>query len=391
MTGLIKRSAMSLIVTAAFCVLAFAIVRPLMAYIVFSKGESLIRRYQWPQADMEMRRAIALDPLNASYYSKLGDFIFAQSTYAGYKKPSLAEAERFYKRAIELDPLNADYRFALGKIKLAAKEYGNAFRSFRAASALDPHGYIIAYGTGMAGLGVWKKIGDDDRDFVIDRLKVALQARPYESDRIYGTVWGATKDFSFLESMTPPSYDGQNNLLRFLVAKDLWQFRKTQIGNVSRYSTVTPEGAKAVEAAKSSRLEKVKGAYLQRAGGDKSVAASDWTGTTPDGKYAYDNGNMYWSGTIDAAVDVPAGKAVLKIRAKGQPADGVYPYMIVELDGKEIGGAFVDSADWKEYEFKTDSEGGVRVISVTFTNDAYSEKGDRNLFIDGAEVIKSGG
>jgi hypothetical protein len=101
---------------------------------------------------------------------------------------------------------------------------------------------------------------------------------------------------------------------------------------------------------------------------------------------AYEGGAMYWSGTMYGAIAMPKGRAVISVGAKGTPADGIYPYMIVSLDGKRIGGAYVNSANFKEYRFDIGTEGGVKVLSVTFTNDARNKTEDRNLYISNAKV-----
>ena len=319
-TGLIKRSAISLILVAVFYLLALAIIKPLLAEIKASEAAGLIKQYKWQQADAALRRAIDLDPSNAAYYAKLGDFIFAQASYHGYKESSVREAEKLYRYAIDLDPRNAQYWLKLGQAKIIRKEYAKAFEYFRAAAKNDPYGYNIAFDIGEAGLKTWKNINEEDRAFVADRLKAALMVRP--SWDLYAKVWNSCKDPALLKAIRPESLRGPKK-------------RSTQ--------------------------------------------------------RAYKNGNMYWSGTMDRAIDVPEGNVAIKVRAKGQPAGGIWPYMIVELDGKEIGGVFVDSGDWKEYEFKAASAGGTKVLSVTFTNDGGNAKEDRNLFVGTTEALKAGG
>jgi len=93
-------------------------------------------------------------------------------------------------------------------------------------------------------------------------------------------------------------------------------------------------------------------------------------------------------------VNVPKGKANVNIQAKGSPVNGVWPYMIVELDGEEIGETFVDSPEWKEYEFRVDTSGTVpsdtlKVLSVTFTNDGGNKEEDRNLYVGEARIVKN--
>ena len=85
------------------------------------------------------------------------------------------------------------------------------------------------------------------------------------------------------------------------------------------------------------------------------ISRSAWQGVALGGKNIYENGNMYWSGTIYGAILMPKGSARITIEAGGSPLGGVYPYMFVSLDGKRIGSAYVDSLDFKEYSFTADA------------------------------------
>ena len=57
--------------------------------------------------------------------------------------------------------------------------------------------------------------------------------------------------------------------------------------------------------------------------------------------------------------------------------------MVVELDGEEIGEVYVDSSEWKDYSFVTETDGGKKVLSVSFINDGGNKgKGeDRSLYV----------
>ncbi|MDD5681458.1 MAG: carbohydrate-binding domain-containing protein, partial [Candidatus Omnitrophica bacterium] len=94
-------------------------------------------------------------------------------------------------------------------------------------------------------------------------------------------------------------------------------------------------------------------------------------------------------GTMDAAIRIPPGKSMIKIQAKGSPADGIFPRMMVELDGRMIGEAYIKNNDWRSYEFKINTDGGIKVLSVSFLNDSSSKNGkeDRNLYIGIAKAI----
>ena len=97
---------------------------------------------------------------------------------------------------------------------------------------------------------------------------------------------------------------------------------------------------------------------------------------------------MYWSGTIHRMINLPEGEAVIKIEIKGSQANGIWPYMIVALEGEEIGETFVDNSEWKEYSFHINSNGGEKILSVTFVNDGGNKRKneDRNLYIGEVSV-----
>ena len=93
---------------------------------------------------------------------------------------------------------------------------------------------------------------------------------------------------------------------------------------------------------------------------------------------------------MDTVIDMPKGKAKINITARGSVANEIFPYMIVELDGEEVGETFVNSPEWKEYSFEVDTEGRLRVLSVTFANDGGNrERGeDRNLYIGKTQITQ---
>ncbi len=82
-----------------------------------------------------------------------------------------------------------------------------------------------------------------------------------------------------------------------------------------------------------------------------------------------------------------AGHYRVGIMAKGTPADGVYPIVALELDGKEIGKVECKSDDWASHYFTADLPAGTFNLRVRFTNDLYlPDKGeDRNLWVDRIE------
>lgn len=388
MTKLLEKTALNLVLIAAFCVMIMIVIRPLSAELRFSAAKDLVKHYKWVQAEKEFRNAITLDPFNSYYSRELGNFLYAQSGYYGYREPMLREAEGFFRRAIDLDPRDAESWVKLGLIEMHRAAYGKAFENFRRAAADDPNGFRTSYDIGLSGLGAWNDIGESDKLFVVGRLKAAMMARP--SGDIYTKAWNARKDIGLLRAITADDLESQRGLYDFIISHDLWQFRKAQAARVGYYmKDKAPAVFASREADKAGRAQRIKAALERRSGPKRVISAADWYGSAIDGKSMYENGNMYWSGTMNALIDSPKGDVILKIRAKGQSADAIYPYMIIELDNKEIGETFVDSIEWKEYEFKIHTDGGSKVLSVTFANDSNNAKEDRNLFVGSAEIVKS--
>lgn len=123
-----------------------------------------------------------------------------------------------------------------------------------------------------------------------------------------------------------------------------------------------------------------------RTGASNIISVSDWQGKASDGSNSYKGGNMYWSGTIYGAMLFPKGSASISVEANASQADGVYPCMLVSLDGERAGSAYIDSAEFKEYSFDVNTDGGVKVLGVTFTNDGGNKNEDRNLYVGKAQV-----
>jgi hypothetical protein len=190
--------------------------------------------------------------------------------------------------------------------------------------------------------------------------------------------------------MTPAKLESQEGLYRFMADNNLWQFRREMVDAVNFYKKREAPADIAREITRKRKRLSQAAAIRPQAASRGVVAMTDWRGTSANGTDTYERGKMYWGGTIDAAVDLSPGESTIKIRARGSPAGGAYPYMIVELDGSEIGAVSVDSLEWKEYAFEVDTDGGTKILSITFANDLYDPKRreDRNLFIGEARVEK---
>ena len=93
--------------------------------------------------------------------------------------------------------------------------------------------------------------------------------------------------------------------------------------------------------------------------------------------------NIWSNGFIATTHTFTAGPTRLTVVARGQAAFGVWPHMIVSVDGVEVGNVSVTSTSYASYSFDFMATGGPQEITIAFDNDAYAPPfNDRNLFVD---------
>ena len=415
MIKFMKRLLINLLLTAGFCALAIVILMPLRAELEFDAAGKFAAAYRWKDAEAAFSKAVKIDPFSAKYLAGFGDFLVAQSKYLDRKDPVLDRAQKLYEKALELNQRDAEYYLAIGLIELDKKSTDRAFRNFRKAAEFDPNGFNIAYQTGYTGISSWSEMNEPDKEFISDRLKHSLRIKPWYARRVYPKVWRVTKDFGLLQKITPDNFMAQKALYDFIISYNLWQFRKDQSAKVESYGLW--EG----KADRQAQVAKIKGAILESEklsdanawrmvngkwqtvnGGETTIAGNkaraerrkqgtaaqaDWAAVSKDGKdIRRNNGIMYANGTIYALIDIPAGEVSLTLEACGSSAGGIWPYMVVAMDGEEIGETFVDSTVWKECRFSINGPGGEKLIGVSFVNDGGGKGEDRNLFVGSAKV-----
>jgi len=117
----------------------------------------------------------------------------------------------------------------------------------------------------------------------------------------------------------------------------------------------------------------------------KVIEVADWKGRS--GENVYQNGDMYWAGTVSAPVFLKEGNTKFILQAQGTPAKGIWPHMVVKLDNEIIGEIDVKSEKLSDYEFKKAAKSGKYQLNISFTNDEVilDKTGkmieDRNLFV----------
>ncbi|MEA3136296.1 MAG: hypothetical protein QOC71_577 [Thermoplasmata archaeon] len=98
--------------------------------------------------------------------------------------------------------------------------------------------------------------------------------------------------------------------------------------------------------------------------------------------------NLWSNGYIQDTLDVGTSGS-LGVVARGQPLGGVWPVMMVSIDGSVTRTVSVSSAAYATYPV-ADLSPGTHTVRITFTNDASSSTEDRNLILDRVGVANGG-
>jgi hypothetical protein len=390
----IRQLAVNTALMAAFSFSAVIIVIPFVSELEMNAAKRYAAANQSQKAEEKFLNSIRIDPFNADRAARYGEFLLSQDKANDSKGLFLEKAKALYGRAASLNPANAEYWLKLGVIELRldmssldSGKTGKIMGYFRKAFENDPNSVYISYSIGYTALSLWDLLDYEDRKFVLKRLRYTVTMCPYYSHYIYAKLWRHTKNFALIMKITPENKETIINLYNFVEKNNLWQFHK-EVDAVLDSSGYKAE-----------RIDSIKRMFKE-SGASKKITENfdkkDWRGTGADGKTEIIDGVMYCNGTIYAPLRMKAGKAVIYIEAKKlclmKHADSynsrLYPFMIVRLDGEEIGEAFVGVGDWREYKFTTKTDGGIKVISVSFVNDVCAvERGEeRNLCIGNVRV-----
>jgi hypothetical protein len=86
----------------------------------------------------------------------------------------------------------------------------------------------------------------------------------------------------------------------------------------------------------------------------------------------------------------PGGAASLEVVARGTPAAGQWPRLIVEVGGQTVRELDIPDREWRTYSISVPSLPGVRSVRFRFPNDYVnpSTGEDRNLVIDKVTMVE---
>jgi|GEM_PF-1420890 len=405
-----RRFLVNMMLLFLFVGLLAVIILIFMAEAEFNQARVLEDRYLWKKAETKYQKAVDLNPINAKYLTGLGDFLKRQSNYYEDRLSLIERAEAAYKGAARLNPGWAESLYLLGDAELThssfiiadnqeskgrrSKLQARAIANFKTAIKNDPYNFRINYLTGMKMISLWDFLSREERQFSLERLEYALWEKPWYGDFVFQGIMYYTGNFSLAEKITEDNLGGTEALLSFIQKNNLWQHRRKITKRLCDLRRM--KNPKAFEDAKKAQLrylKELKNRCLRKQRSNDDLrwrSAEEWQGRYKDGGDRYVNGRMYKEGTMYLPIYLPQGRMKIFIEAKGSPARDIYPYMVVELDGELIGERLVNQKRWREYGFAVDTDGGIKVLSVSFVNDGENpEKGeDRNLYIGEARVIK---
>ncbi|MDP8265847.1 MAG: carbohydrate-binding domain-containing protein [Candidatus Aceula meridiana] len=321
------------------------LIKLLAADIFFIQAQKYEKKYLFEKAINHYQKAIDLAPLSSEYLGSYGKFLTRISKYNKDKFSILNKAEKLCKDAIQKNPMDSKFWILLGKIQLEqfSETSGPVFlklaiKYFKQAFKNDPNGEITTEGIAYNLAEFLLPLNKPDFDWALNKIKKTLQVDYPEVEYLYVSVWKSTKNISLLKEL----------------AETRWKKQK-KIKKSQENAPIDPS----------------------------LLSKKQWYEKSFEGKNFYSDGNMYWNGTAHQFVEIPGQANAITIQAKGSSAYGIWPYMVVSLNGKEIGADFIQNVEFKNYAYPiaADKETTTKIISVTFTNDGGNKIEDRNLYV----------
>jgi hypothetical protein len=132
------------------------------------------------------------------------------------------------------------------------------------------------------------------------------------------------------------------------------------------------------------------------AGGGGGGAGTTCTSTIEAETMAHETGgpvaggwNLWSNGGARTTRAFASGPTTLAVVARGTSAAGVWPHMVVSLDGVVVGATSVASTGYQTYSFATTvATAGTRTLRVAFDNDYNANGEDRILVLDKVTLIQ---
>jgi len=351
----LKRQVIKILLSVAFVVILVLLILVFFADSYFVKAQRLDKQDHWEKAEEFYKRSTLLNPFNAEYFAGYGDFLLNKDKDSKYAEKVIKTAQYNYGEAIRLNPNYAWYHYSLGNAQIVQtlliqenianlsnaqeKELSSrklnsliesAVTNFKSAIELDKYNIRNNYFIGYDLARVWNYLASVNRDFLIQRFAYILSQRLYYQRLIYPFIFNTTGDFKILQKITPDNHRSQTALYDFIVNNNLWRYRKIQKKILGSYADKESINEfQEILNKKKTLIMQIREKYKDNK--NTEIERKDWQGLSYGGKSAYKEGNMYWTGTINAPVYITVKNKKLKIRLKSESAEGIWPYMIIEV------------------------------------------------------------
>lgn len=137
---------------------------------------ALVKNYSsdWPEAEAEFKRAIALNPNNEAAHRWYGSHLMGLGR--------LDEALTETRRALEFEPLSLPYNTQLGRIFYLMRDYDQAIEQYRKTLEIDPNFVIAHLQLGWA----YEKKESYEEAIAEYQKTIALQGQPGTGERVGG-------------------------------------------------------------------------------------------------------------------------------------------------------------------------------------------------------------
>lgn len=317
-----KRFLINILLLAIFGAILSLLTAPLLAELTYRTAQRATWEEDWPLAESGFARATGLIPISAEYHLGYGDYLWTVAESTGDAR-LLEHIHTQYSRAVELNSACAECWIKRGRISLAAGDAKSAIEDFHAAHRLDPRGGDTAF-------------------MLHDAARALLEANLDHLDEVFK-----------LDQDYATSFAGTAMIAQI--------FRDRLLG-------IPDEDL----------LAELKNRLQQYEGARDVVQPDQWLGISLDGQISFTDGRLTAAGTVDALINLSKRKSTLTIRARGTPANGVPPFVLMELDGQLIAHRFVDATEWRDYTFDINHPVGPKVLSITFANGSATMPADRS-------------
>ncbi|MBN1526453.1 MAG: hypothetical protein JW919_02565 [Candidatus Omnitrophica bacterium] len=230
---MLKKVLVNILIVIFFITGAYFVTMPLVGRIYFDRSVKLEADKKLAEAIAECKKAMRLDPLEARYRAQLGG-LYIKDARANKNSGSWEMAREAYGKAKELNPLSAKYRLGWAEAEailiLTSKDMsGERFARYKdelkKAIELDPNGYFTNAYYGYYMLRFRGRLSQKELNYVIYRLRHALELNPRYANEIYATLAHKLDSFDLLQKITPDKPEWQARLVKFMRKIDYWKYR----------------------------------------------------------------------------------------------------------------------------------------------------------------------